>query len=541
MSQINISHLTFAYDGSYENIFNDVSLSLDTDWKLGLCGRNGRGKTTLLKLIMGEYEYSGAITASVRFEYFPYHVPNPAINTLDVLTVPVAVGGGGAAFGGDGAPVDTLDIPLWKIQKELSLLHIPENVLFRPFSTLSNGEQTKVLLAGLFLRENGFLLIDEPTNHLDMAARQTVAKYLSGKSCFILVSHDRAFLDECVDHVLSINKTNIEIQSGNFSSWLKNKQMQDDFELAENKRLKKDISRLETAARQTADWSDKVEKSKNQPLKSGLKADKGYIGHRAAKMMKRSKSAERRRQDAVQEKSALLRNIETAAPLKLRPLKHHSSRLLSVENLSIAYGENTVFRDMSFTLEQGERVALIGGNGCGKSSLLKLICGETPAGAVAVSDGGSVGSGGAIAGGGAVGSGDGTIIAGGTVTLSSGIVISYVPQDASFLAGDLDEYAAQNNIDLTLFKTILRKLDFSRVQFEKDMQDYSAGQKKKVLLAKSLCMQAHLYIWDEPLNYIDVLSRIQIEELILAHKPTLLFVEHDRAFCDNIATKELVF
>ena len=89
----------------------------------------------------------------------------------------------------------------------------------------------------------------------------------------------------------------------------------------------------------------------------------------------------------------------------------------------------------------------------------------------------------------------------------------------------------------SLFLAILRKLGFERVQFEKDMGDYSAGQKKKVLLARSLCQSAHLYVWDEPLNYIDVLSRIQIEELLQAFRPTLLFVEHDRVFCENIATK----
>ena len=484
--------MTFAYEGSYDNIFTDVSFQLDTDWKLGFCGRNGRGKTTFLKLLMGQYEYSGTITASVRFEYFPYTVADMTQNTIDVLS---AI-----------AP----DAPLWKIQKELSLLLIPEDALPRPFATLSYGEQTKALLAGLCLRENSFLLIDEPTNHLDMAARQTVAKYLTDKSGFILVSHDRAFLDECIDHVLSINKTNIEIQSGNFSSWWNNKRMEDEYEIAENERLKKDISRLEVAARRTMEWSDKVEKSKNQPLKSGLSADRGYIGHKAAKMMKRSKSAEKRRNDAAQEKSKLLRNIETAEPLKLSPQQYHTSRVLSVENLSITYSGNTVFRDMSFTQEQGERIALIGSNGCGKSSLLKLICGEN-------------------------------IPSEGSVAIGSRLLISYVPQDASFLSGDLNEYAAENSIDVTLFKTILRKLDFSRIQFEKDIRDYSAGQKKKVLLARSLCEHAHLYVWDEPLNYIDVLSRMQIEELIMAYKPTLLFVEHDRAFCDNIATKSVRF
>jgi lincosamide and streptogramin A transport system ATP-binding/permease protein len=114
-----------------------------------------------------------------------------------------------------------------------------------------------------------------------------------------------------------------------------------------------------------------------------------------------------------------------------------------------------------------------------------------------------------------------------------------VPQDASFLAGNLSAYAAARQIDESLFKAILRKLDFSRTQFEKDMHGFSSGQKKKVLLAASLCEKAHIYIWDEPLNFIDVLSRIQIEELLCEYQPTMLFVEHDRAFCRNISTRQI--
>ena len=104
------------------------------------------------------------------------------------------------------------------------------------------------------------------------------------------------------------------------------------------------------------------------------------------------------------------------------------------------------------------------------------------------------------------------------------------------MKGDLSDYAYERNIDESLFKAILRKLGFERIQFEKDMADLSGGQKKKLLIAASLCEQAHLYIWDEPLNYIDVFSRMQIEELILQYEPTMLFVEHDSLFRDKIAT-----
>ena len=497
MSLINISNLTFAYDGSYDNIFTDVSFQIDTDWKLGFCGRNGRGKTTFLKLLMGAYEYSGSIFASVDFEYFPYAVSDPSNNTINILT--------------SIAP----DARLWQIQKEIFKLAVSEDALYRPFSTLSNGEQTKALLAGLFLRENSFLLIDEPTNHLDMEARKTVADYLNGKAGYILVSHDRAFLDGCVDHILSINKANIEIQSGNFSSWSHNKQLRDEFELAENEKLKKEIKRLETAAKQSSSWADKVESTKMGKGAAALRK-KGHIAmdtmaynaEKSRRMQQRRKNLERRQQSAIDEKSTLLKNIETADTLKIHPLAYHTSRLLTAESLTISYGGREIFRELDINLERGDRMALMGGNGSGKSSIIKLICGED-------------------------------VPYDGNISIGSRLIISYVPQDASFLEGDLNEYAAKRNVDLTIFKTNLRKLDFSRVQFDKDMREFSAGQKKKVLLACSLCEHAHVYIWDEPLNYIDVLSRMQIEELIAKQQPTMIFVEHDRAFCDNVATKTI--
>ena len=128
------------------------------------------------------------------------------------------------------------------------------DVLYRPFSTLSNGERTKVLLAAMFLKENRFLLIDEPTNHLDMEGRALVSRYLNTKKGFILVSHDRAFLDACTDHTLSINKTNIVIQKGNFSAWWEVKRMQDEYELAQNDKLKKDKMCIRDRASFTETW-----------------------------------------------------------------------------------------------------------------------------------------------------------------------------------------------------------------------------------------------------------------------------------------------
>lgn len=484
MSMIRVENLTFSYPSSYDTIFDNVTFQIDTDWKLGFVGRNGKGKTTLLNLFLGKYEYRGKIISSVQFDYFPYPVSDKKRMTEDILyeVCPLA--------------------EEWELIRELSYLDVSADVLWRHFETLSNGEQTKVLLAALFLNENHFLLIDEPTNHLDTNAREKVAAYLKKKKGFILVSHDRRFLDGCVDHILSLNRTTIEVQSGNFSSWMENFQRQQEFETAQNERLKKDIGRLQRAAQRTSVWSDRIEASKygNGPV------DRGYLGHKSAKMMKRSKTIEARQQQAIEQKSALLKNAETVDTLKIHPLTYHSDLLVSFSDISVIYNNTKVCEPVFFEIHQGERVVIDGKNGSGKSSLLKLLLNYP-------------------------------IEHTGTVTIGSGFIISYVPQDTSHLNGNLSKFAEKNNLDESLFKAILRKMDFERVQFGKNMEDFSGGQKKKVLIAKSLCEQAHLYVWDEPLNFIDVYSRMQIEHLIKQFAPTMLLVEHDIAFREDIATK----
>ncbi|MGI5959626.1 MAG: ribosomal protection-like ABC-F family protein [Massiliimalia sp.] len=521
MSLIHISDLTFAYDGSYEPVFQNVSFQIDTDWKLGFIGRNGRGKTTFLNLLMGKYPYSGTISASVSFDYFPFPVLHQEQNTLEVVKNIVApfrqweqqmeqllADGSDQAleqYGTvlelymqhDGYTIDEL------IEREIRKLDVTPEVLSRPFETLSNGERTKLMLAALFLKKNNFLLIDEPTNHLDRYGREVMGRYLSGKSGFILVSHDRYLLDQVVDHVLSINLANIEIQRGNYSSWSENKRRQDAYELSENEKLKKEIHRMAESAARTAGWSQELEKTKI----GTHAADRGFIGHKSAKMMKRAKAVELRRQRAMDEKSQLLKNLEQADTLKMNLLEYHKQKLLECADLTLFYGEKPVCGPVRFQLNQGERIALHGKNGCGKSTLLRLLGGIQP------------------------------ISYTGTLLKGSGLIISYVSQDTSFLRGNLKDFAQSLQIDESLFKAILRKLDFTRGQFEKNMEDFSGGQKKKVLIAASLSQKAHLYLWDEPLNFVDILSRVQIEELILEYQPTMIFVEHDRVFEEKVATK----
>lgn len=504
MAQISVTNLTFYYEGSFDHIFENTSFSIDTDWKLGFIGRNGKGKTTFLHLLLGKYSYEGFINTTTTFDYFPYQITECQMQLS------------AASFIEEIKP----ECEEWRVICELAQLGESAEILYRPYKTLSLGERTKIMLAILFSGVNNFLLIDEPTNHLDQDARENVKKYLASKKGFILVSHDRDLLDACIDHVLVLNRQTIEVMKGNFSSWWENKQRKDQFVIAKNEKHQKEIEKLKQTAMRTSEWADKNERTKIgfDPIKEHDRSlnTRPYIGAKTKKMQNRVKQIEKRIGREIEEKEGLLNDLEKPVDLKLMPLLHHKNILVNMKDYNLNYidTDHLIFTDLTFTINKGERIALHGKNGCGKSTLIKMILQK--AGFHDTNIG---------------------ICEEGICETASGLVVSYIPQDTSGLKGKISEFCKKHHLNQSLFCSILRQLDFERVQFFKDIADYSEGQKKKVLLAASLLTPAHLYIWDEPLNYIDIFSRIQIEKLLLTYQPTMLFVEHDVRFREKIATK----
>ncbi|MCR4618004.1 MAG: ATP-binding cassette domain-containing protein [Lachnospiraceae bacterium] len=518
MAQIQVNDLTFSYDGNADDILKNVTFSIDTDWKLGLMGRNGKGKTTLLKLFMGTYEYRGTIKAPARFDYFPYQLSEADLgkNAVDLL---------------EGWKPQ---IENWQVLIQMNELKMDPECLYRPFGTLSFGERTRVMLAVLFAGENEFLLIDEPTNHLDTRAREIVKEYLASKKGFILVSHDRDLLDRVCDHVLVLNRSTIEVQAGNFSTWWDNKEKKDAFQKAENDKHLKEIGKLKEAADRSSRWAERNENTKIgfDPVKEHDRSisARSFIGAKTKKMQARVKSYEQRIDREIEEKEGLLKDIEKVSDLKIEPLRFHKEVLVNANELSLRYegAEKELFSGLKFQIKRGERVVLSGENGCGKSSILKAILqkmderGRERARELApereperISE----------------------LIISGDLNVASGMIVSYVNQDTSFLKGSIKKYCREKGLNESLFLAVLRRLDFGREQFTKNMEDFSEGQKKKVLIVASLITPAHLYIWDEPLNFIDVFSRMQIENLILQYKPTMLLVEHDVRFREKVATE----
>lgn len=484
--------MTFAYDGG-DAIFNQVNLNLDSSWKLGLTGRNGRGKTTLLNILQNKLAYTGEIDITVPFNYFPATIPNGNLRNEDILN--------------DLVPIENQ----WIFDRELSLLGVDLNdILDRSFSSLSGGERTKFLMALSFIDDQAFNLLDEPTNHLDAQTRQQLIKYLQQKDGFIVISHDRQFLNAIIDHVVAIEQTQLRLYHGNFDVYEHEKGLRDQEELAEHTKLKRDISRLTETAREKAQWSDSREQSKlgkRTEFNSKNRGDKGFEGARAARTMKRSKQLVDRKNSEVIQKEGLLKDLEVTEALTMQPLQSPHKTLLALEQFSVGY-DHALFEPLTFDIQAGDIIALNANNGTGKSALIKALLT------------------------------DDTLVKSGTYHWASQIKVSHVRQETDHLQGTLQEFSELHHIAYEELLNMLYKLGVPRKTFTQRIEHMSAGQKKRVELAKSLLTPAHIFIWDEPLNYLDVFNQEQIEDLILEMKPTMLLIEHDQTFLENIgATK----
>lgn len=492
MATIEIKNLTFGYDEQTENLFDEANLTIDSHWKLGLVGRNGRGKTTLLRLLQGKEAYRGTISQPLDLVYFPITIKDPTQLTFYALS-------------------ELENFEQWELERELNLIKLDPEVLWQPFDTLSGGEQTKVLLALLFTQVDRFALIDEPTNHLDLMARTHVADYLQQKDGFIVVSHDRHFLDQICDHILAIEKSQLILYQGNFSTYEEQKRLRDEFERAQNEKLQKEVGHLKQTAAEKSQWSHARESDKYaDPNKKNSRGniDTGFIGARAARTMKRSKTLVNRMEQQISQKEHLLKNLEEVDQLQMHYAPTHHQQLLKVEQLLLSF-EDPLFEPLNFEINQHEIVALTGANGSGKSSVIHYLLDEF--------------------------SGKGT----GHILRPKKLAISYVRQNYEDNKGSLESFASQQQLDYSLFLNNLRKLGMERNVFSTPIEKMSMGQRKKVELAKSLAQPAELFIWDEPLNYLDVFNQEQLEQLLTTVRPAMLLVEHDQTFLTRVATKKV--
>lgn len=496
MSNIKIENLSFRYEDASDNIFNNLNLDLDSLWKLGLVGRNGRGKTTFLNLLRDKLQGLGQIQTKLNFSYFPVEINNLENITLHELQ-------------------DQVSFEQWELERELNLMNADPNLLWQPFNTLSGGEQTKVLLALSFTDKDSFPLIDEPTNHLDEDSRRQIAEYLKKHDRgYIVVSHDRDFLNQVTDHILAIENTEIHLYQGNYASYEDTKNKRDEFNREKNTKLKGEISSLNEKSVRFNNWSDSLEAKKYAGHKTQYiinrrsRINKAALGHASEKMMRKAINVDHRIDRRIQEKKVLMTNIEDVPDLTMnfQPSYHHV--LLETQHLSLKFQEKRLFQDLNLVIQNHGIVTLEGKNGSGKSTFLKMLLGKN-------------------------------FDYSGKFKFANGLSISYLPQDFTKYTGTLKDFAEEQKISYEKLLNNLKKMGFTRKSFSTKIEEMSMGQKKRVTLAKSLVEPASLYLWDEPANYLDVFNQDQLIKVLRNINPAMLLIEHDQYFIEKVADKRV--
>lgn len=518
MSKITIHEMSYHYADFYHPVFENICLTLDTDWKTGLIGRNGRGKTTFLKLLCKELEPTkGFIHTLLDVCYFPYSYNGKYTKTLDIIKE--ILGGVRTleltmeellAKMGDHLPqqyftlleqyqaLDGYSIES-RIYKEAEQMQLSASVLEQDFATLSGGEKTRMLILALFLRKDGYVLLDEPANHLDFAGKQALVSYLKKQKGFLVISHDSAFLNEVTDHILSINKTSLTLEQGNYASWKHNTLLKEQYELRTKERLEQEIRQLERQAASTRTWSDIGNTQKYH-----------FAGHARTNgtraYMRQAKHAEGQIERNIAEKKQLLRDLEQAEPLAiLQEMSETTDCLLHTEKLHFSYvPEHPVLADFSIKIHTGERIWLRGKNGAGKSTLLRILSGEIPNPAVFYAE---------------------------------NLKISIAFQEPQWKQGMLSFLLEQEHLQTERFLELCGLFDLPEDFYDRPLETFSSGELKKVDIARALATDNQLLFLDEPLNFMDVLFREQLKNALLNDDVTVLFVEHDRDFGNGVATR----
>lgn len=515
MQSIQFNNVSFNYQEPYQEVFKHFSLSVHTHWRTGLVGDNGCGKTTLLNLIRGKIQpMEGSVDRTEEVLYFPFSPQDPKASTIKVIKDSIAPFEKWEKLLGNpteenlvlygeilekyqekrGYEINAL------IEREAQGMGLEESHLLRPFCTLSGGEQTRALIISLFLNPGKFRLIDEPTNHLDIHGREALGQYLSKKQGFIVVSHDRYFLDLCVDHILHVENSRVRITKGDFTQWKVQMDLEEAHKKQRTENLKREVKSLKAAALKRRGWSDRKEKMKQGAF------DKGRIGHLAAKSMKRALGVERRIQSKLEEKKELLGIVKRNHDLKIHAPKDLKEQLLTLENLNVSIGNQRILRDFSLHLIRGDRIAILGENGSGKTTLFQCILGRIKPDS-------------------------------GRVRFTHGLKISTAFQHPQWTKGLLRDRLKEAGLDEGRFRQVMGAMDMGGELFDRPLETFSLGQLKKADLCRSFLSPAHLLLWDEPLNDIDLKSRTRIEKVIEKHNPTMLFIEHDRRFIEKTATR----
>ena len=503
-----------------DSILENVNFTVNEYDKIGIIGVNGTGKTTLFKIISGIYGYdSGDIYTSKDCEigYLEQNTNFHSENTIleevlevfkDVIEMEKYLRDLEHKISEESS--NTNSTTLEKLMNEYSNkleafsdmngygykseakgvlkgLGFSDEDMDKPISILSGGEKTRVLLGKLLLKKPTLLLLDEPTNHLDSEAIEWLEVFLKQyKGTVILISHDRYFLDQVVNRIFEIHNKKLKTYNGNYSDFIKASAIEKELELKKFEDQQKDIKKQE----------ESIER---------LKA----FGRE--KHLKRARSKEKAlaKVDVLDKPEAYRKK----AKIEFNPSVTSGNDVLQLRDISMGYGERILFKDLNLDIYRGEKVALIGANGIGKSTLFKIIMNEiTPL------------------------SGD--------IKFGTNVNVSYFHQEQKTLNLDntiIDEIWEDNKqLTQTSLRTMLGAFLFEGEEVFKKISTLSGGERARVAILKLILSNANLLLLDEPTNHLDIDSKEVLQEALSSYTGTIFTISHDRYFLNTVVDKVLV-
>lgn len=525
-------HVRYRYEGQTDNLFDDINCEIDQHSKIGLIGENGCGKTTFLRLLSHELTPDGGQIIQKRdgitFGVLPQEIGfysqlniideiKSALHEIYAIKAKIENLEQTLAIEPDNA---TLLVEYGELQEKfdklggytienrietvLSGLGFSKQDWLLPCSHLSSGQKSRVALARLLILQPEVLFLDEPTNHLDIPALEWLENFLSKYTqAFVVISHDRFFLDQVVEKIWEIKNRQLINYSGNYSHYIYEHDLKQRQELEEFERKTKEVKRLQRAIKIQSTKANRIGSKPRNRSNYDPKAKAFYAG-KAAKVERQASVMKQRIEKIGQiEKPHLMQERH----IDFRIDVPGSQFVCTGQHLSKAYQRKKLFHDLNFSIRAGQRIALMGPNGCGKTTLLKIILKQEKADS-------------------------------GEILLGQNLTIGYSSQELTHLTQTnsiLQEVMSSAQDDQTWVRTILGCLKIEQDKVHQPINSLSLGERNKVSIAKILLSHANFLILDEPTNHLDIHSREIFESALQDYPGTLLFVSHDRRFIEKIA------